>query len=85
VIDIWRKPTSQVLFVAWHSGEGPLAQWAAVGRLEHTPRGYRFVYMQGARKLRDFGPFPGMSDVEAVRIGGIISVLRKPVAGTFAS
>lgn len=57
---------SQVLFVAWHSGEGPLAQWAPVGRLEHTPSGYRFVYTKGARKLKDFRPFPGMSDLEAV-------------------
>lgn len=57
---------SNALFVAWRSGDQAHGRWGPVGRLEHGPAGYRFVYTRGARTLEGFRPFPGMADLEGV-------------------
>lgn len=57
---------SHALFVAWRSGGQTGGRWGPVGRLEHGPGGYRFVYTRGAQMLEGFRPFPGMSDLELV-------------------
>ena len=54
------------VFVAWRGGGDQTGHWGPVGRLERVAGGYRFVYTEGARKLRGFRPFPGMEDLEAV-------------------
>jgi len=55
-----------VLFVAWRSGGETGGQWGPVGRLEHGPGGYRFVYTRGACTMEGFRPFPGMPDLKTV-------------------
>jgi hypothetical protein len=55
-----------VVFVAWRSGDATTGEWGPVGRLERIPSGYRFVYTRGAQQLKDFHPFPGMEDLEAI-------------------
>src|SRR5437773_607881 len=57
---------TNILFVAWRSPEPTGARWGPVGRLEHGPGGYRFVYTRGARMLRGFQPFPEMPRLDAV-------------------
>ncbi len=57
---------SKVLYVAWRSSEKDAPQWGPVGRLDNELGHYRFVYTKGARCLKDFAPFPGMTDVEQV-------------------
>ena len=54
------------LYIAWRSGGPEDGAWGPIGRLEHGPRGYRFVYTRGARTLDGFLPFPDMPDLEAV-------------------
>jgi hypothetical protein len=55
---------SNALFVAWRSPDQ--GRWGPVGRLEHGPDGYRFLYTRGARTLEGFAPFPEMPDLETV-------------------
>lgn len=54
------------LFIAWRSGEPTKGRWGPVGRLEHGPGGYRFVYTRGARSMEGFRPFPDMPELDAV-------------------
>lgn len=57
---------SHSLFVAWRSGEPTNGRWGPVGRLDHRPAGYRFVYTHGARNVQGFEPFPGMLNLDVV-------------------
>ena len=57
---------SNLLFVAWRSGEADEGRWGPVGRLEHTDGVYRFMYTQGARTLPGFVGFAGMDDLDQV-------------------
>jgi hypothetical protein len=54
------------LFVAWRSPEPVGARWGPIGRLEHGPGGYRFVYTRGARTLPGFLPFPEMPRLDEI-------------------
>lgn len=54
------------VFIAWRSGDETSGRWGPVARVDHGPRGYRFVYTKGARTLPDFQPFVGMPDLELV-------------------
>jgi hypothetical protein len=54
----------KALFVAWRSEEPH--GWGPVGRLEYDGKLYRFSYVQGAKTLPGFRPFPGMDDLEQV-------------------
>ncbi|HEV2971135.1 MAG TPA: HIRAN domain-containing protein [Pirellulales bacterium] len=57
---------TNTLFVAWRSPEPNGPRWGPVGRLEHGPGGYRFVYTRGAMTLPDFQPFAEMPRLDAV-------------------
>lgn len=57
---------NNTLFVAWRAGGPDNGHWGPVGRLEHVPSGYRFVYTRGARTLEGFTPFPEMPELGAV-------------------
>jgi hypothetical protein len=57
---------TNALFIAWRSGEPTKGRWGPVGRLEHGPSGYRFLYTRGARTLEGFRPFPDMPRLDAV-------------------
>ncbi|MCZ2343907.1 MAG: HIRAN domain-containing protein [Bacteroidales bacterium] len=57
---------TNAVFVAWRSGGNANGVWGPVGRLERIDSGYRFVYTKGARELKGFQPFPGLSDLGAV-------------------
>ncbi len=54
----------KALFVAWRSEED--TGWGPVGRLSFDGQLYTFCYLQGARTLRGFRPFPGMDAFEQV-------------------
>ncbi len=54
------------LFVAWKSSDPAQGSWGPVGRLEHGPEGYRFLYTRGARTLEGFESFTGMPNLEEV-------------------
>ena len=54
----------KALFVAWRSEED--TGWGPVGRLSFDGQLYTFCYLQGARTLQGFRPFPGMDDFEQV-------------------
>jgi len=54
------------LFVASRQTTPKGGHWAPVGKLEHGPEGYRFQYLQGARRRDFFQPFPEMPDLERV-------------------
>lgn len=54
------------VFIAWRSGGPTNGHWGPVGRLEHGPSGYRFVYTRGARTIEGFGGLTGMPDLNAV-------------------
>ncbi len=54
----------KALFVAWRSEED--TGWGPVGRLSFDGLLYTFCYLQGARTLRGFRPFPGMDDLDQV-------------------
>jgi hypothetical protein len=57
---------TNALFVAWRSPEPTGARWGPIGRLEHGPDGYRFLYTHGARTLPGFRPFPEMPGLEEI-------------------
>lgn len=58
---------SQVVYVAWRVGApGERGRWSPVGRLEQIDGEYRFVYTHGARTLKGFHPFPGMTDLQTM-------------------
>jgi hypothetical protein len=57
---------SNLLFVAWRSGNADEGRWGPVGRLEHTDGVYRFMYTQGAKTLPGFRGFAGMDDLDQV-------------------
>jgi hypothetical protein len=57
---------NNALFVAYRSGDPSQTDWSPVGKLEHADGLYRFTYTRGARTLRGFDPFPGMTDLSAV-------------------
>lgn len=46
--------------------DGRSGGWGPIGRLEFDGQDYLFCYTQGARTLRGFQPFYGMSDLEAI-------------------
>ena len=57
---------TNVLFVAWRSGDSAGGRWGPVARLEHGLTGYRFLYTRGAKTLPGFEPFtemPRLNDV----------------------
>lgn len=54
------------VFVAWRAGGPDNGSWDPVGRLDHGPNGFRFVYTRGAKKLKGFGHLTGMPDLNAV-------------------
>lgn len=55
-----------LLFVAWRSGGNHDRQWGPVGRLDKDLGHYRFAYTKGAKLLKGFPPFPGMTDLNEV-------------------
>jgi hypothetical protein len=57
---------SQVLYIAFRGTDDKQGRWSPVGRLEHGPNGYRFVYTRGAKTLAGFQPFPGMEKLDQV-------------------
>lgn len=57
---------TNALFIAWRSGGLTTGRWGPVGRLEHGPSGYRFIYTRGARTMEGFRPFPDMPQLDAV-------------------
>lgn len=57
---------TNALYIAWRSGEPTNGRWGPVGRLEHGPRGYRFVYTRGAQTMEGFRPFPDMPQLDSV-------------------
>lgn len=58
---------NRLLFVAWRSGGGNRdRQWGPVARVDNEQGHYRFAYTKGAKLLKGFSPFPGMTDLEEV-------------------
>ena len=51
----------KALFVAWQDSER--REWTPVGRLTLEDGSYRFVYTQGAKKLKEFKPVGVMQDL----------------------
>lgn len=54
------------IYIAWRSGGAADGRWGPVGRLEHGPLGYRFVYTRGAQTMEGFHPFPDMPQLDGV-------------------
>ncbi len=54
------------LLVASRSNDGDTGGWKPVGRLDFDHGVYRFVYTQGVRSAKNFTPFSGMEDLEAI-------------------
>jgi hypothetical protein len=58
----------RALFVASRTSQPGSKSWGPVGRLDYDGAVYRFVYTEGAKKLRAHGfyPFYGMEDLDKV-------------------
>lgn len=58
---------NRVVYIAWRVGSpDERGDWSPVARLEQADGAYCFVYTHGARTLKGFHPFPGMTDLCAV-------------------
>lgn len=58
---------NRVVYIAWRVGSpDERGDWSPVARLEHADGEYCFVYTDGARTLKGFHPFPGMTDLQGV-------------------
>lgn len=58
---------NRVVYIAWRVGSpDERGEWSPVARLEQANGEYCFAYTDGARTLKGFHPFPGMTDLHTV-------------------